>query len=235
MGLLEINRHPSARELRRFGVLLAVFVALAGGLAHWRLEAPAAARTVWMVGAGLAGVYAAAPPLRRWIWLGWLYAAFPIGWTLSHLALAAAYYLVLAPIGLLLRLFPRRPAGAGPGPIRGELLDRAPARARRSALLPAVLGARGETPRGTVSGEAPAWAVEPEMADGESSAGGHGRGRDFEADAEAARPGLVAELWEFMATNKKWWLTPIVIVLLLVGALVLMSGTVAAPFIYTLF
>ena len=72
------------------------------------------------------------------------------------------------------------------------------------------------------------------MADERSPAGG-GRGGDFEAEAEAARPGLVAELWEFIAANKKWWLTPIVVVLLLVGALILMSGTAAAPFIYTLF
>ena len=46
---------------------------------------------------------------------------------------------------------------------------------------------------------------------------------------------MVGELWEFLAANKKWWLTPIVALLLLVGALLLMSGTVAAPFIYTLF
>ena len=72
------------------------------------------------------------------------------------------------------------------------------------------------------------------MADGQSPAAG-GRGEDFEAEAEVPRPGLLAELWEFMATNKKWWLTPIVVVLLLVGALILMSGTAAAPFIYTLF
>ena len=72
------------------------------------------------------------------------------------------------------------------------------------------------------------------MADGQLPADGGG-GEDFKAEAEATRPGLLAELWEFMATNKKWWLTPIVVVLLLVGALILMSGTAAAPFIYTLF
>ena len=57
----------------------------------------------------------------------------------------------------------------------------------------------------------------------------------FAQHATERRPGLIAELWEFLATNKKWWLTPIVLVLLLVGGLILMSGTAAAPFIYTLF
>lgn len=62
-----------------------------------------------------------------------------------------------------------------------------------------------------------------------------GRSRDFAREAEASRPGLLAELWEFMAANRKWWLAPIVVVLLLVGGLILLSGTAAAPFIYTLF
>ena len=73
------------------------------------------------------------------------------------------------------------------------------------------------------------------MADEPSQVAGNERGGDFEAAADEARPALLAELWEFMATNKKWWLTPIIVVLLLVGALILMSGSVAAPFIYTLF
>jgi hypothetical protein len=47
--------------------------------------------------------------------------------------------------------------------------------------------------------------------------------------------GVVRELAEFLAHNKKWWLTPIVLSLLLVGALIVLGGTAAAPFIYTLF
>ncbi len=56
---------------------------------------------------------------------------------------------------------------------------------------------------------------------------------------EANRPavGLVREFWEFLRYNKKWWLTPIVLVLLLISALVVFSlaTPAAAPFIYTLF
>ena len=44
------------------------------------------------------------------------------------------------------------------------------------------------------------------------------------------------ELWQFMRANKKYWLAPIVIVLLLVGILLLVAkGSAIAPFIYTLF
>ncbi len=58
---------------------------------------------------------------------------------------------------------------------------------------------------------------------------------DFSRQAEQTRPGLLAELWEFLRYNKKWWLTPIILVLLLIGALILLAGTAAAPFIYPLF
>jgi Family of unknown function (DUF5989) len=47
---------------------------------------------------------------------------------------------------------------------------------------------------------------------------------------------FLGELWAFMKERKKFWLLPIVIVLLLFGSLlVLTQGSVVAPFIYTLF
>jgi hypothetical protein len=59
---------------------------------------------------------------------------------------------------------------------------------------------------------------------------------EFEKAAAAHRDrGLVGEFLDFLAHNKKWWLLPIVTVLLLLGVLILLSGTAAAPFIYTLF
>ena len=53
--------------------------------------------------------------------------------------------------------------------------------------------------------------------------------------SEQRRRGVVRELLGFMAESKKWWLTPIVVMLLLFGVLIFMSGTGAAPFFYTLF
>ena len=57
----------------------------------------------------------------------------------------------------------------------------------------------------------------------------------FAREAEQARTGLVREFWLFLRDNKKWWLTPIIGVLLLVGLLLLLGTTTAAPFIYSLF
>ena len=48
--------------------------------------------------------------------------------------------------------------------------------------------------------------------------------------------GILKELWDFMKVRKRWWLAPIVIVLLLLGFLIIFTESSAvAPFIYTLF
>lgn len=59
--------------------------------------------------------------------------------------------------------------------------------------------------------------------------------REFEKAAEEAEPGLIAEFWYFLRHHKKWWMLPILLALLVLGAVALLSGTAAAPFIYTLF
>lgn len=51
-----------------------------------------------------------------------------------------------------------------------------------------------------------------------------------------ARQSLAGEFWEFIKTRKRYWLLPIVIVLLLMGALIVFTESSAvAPFIYALF
>ena len=47
---------------------------------------------------------------------------------------------------------------------------------------------------------------------------------------------ILLEFWEFMKVRKKWWLAPIVIFLLFIGAILIFAeGSAVAPFIYTLF
>ncbi|MGH9672847.1 MAG: DUF5989 family protein [Bryobacteraceae bacterium] len=59
---------------------------------------------------------------------------------------------------------------------------------------------------------------------------------EFEkASAQETERGTLAELWAFLGTNKRWWMGPIIAVLLMFGVLVFLSGTAVAPFIYTLF
>ncbi len=46
---------------------------------------------------------------------------------------------------------------------------------------------------------------------------------------------LLTDLWNFLRERKKWWLLPMIVMLLLIGILILSSGSAVAPFIYTLF
>jgi len=51
-----------------------------------------------------------------------------------------------------------------------------------------------------------------------------------------SRLSIVKEFWQFLKVRKKWWLLPIVVFLVLLGALLVLSeGSAIAPFIYTLF
>lgn len=63
------------------------------------------------------------------------------------------------------------------------------------------------------------------------------QGESFEEAARsgAGKGGMVGEFTSFLKANKKWWLLPILVVLLLFGVLIILAGTGAAPFIYTLF
>lgn len=51
-----------------------------------------------------------------------------------------------------------------------------------------------------------------------------------------ANSNLVTELWAFMKVRKKFWLLPILVIMVLVGALMVFAhGSALAPFIYTIF
>jgi len=58
---------------------------------------------------------------------------------------------------------------------------------------------------------------------------------DFARQASDRSPGLLSEFIQFHRHSKKWWLLPIVLMLLGVGVLIVLGGTALAPFIYTLF
>ncbi len=47
--------------------------------------------------------------------------------------------------------------------------------------------------------------------------------------------GLAQEMWLFLKDNKKFWLIPIILVVLLLSTLIFFSGSAVAPFVYTLF
>lgn len=63
----------------------------------------------------------------------------------------------------------------------------------------------------------------------------NGTRSSFAKKADQPKIGLLHEFIEFLSTNKKWWLSPIVIVLLVLSFFVLLTNTAVGPFIYVLF
>ena len=57
----------------------------------------------------------------------------------------------------------------------------------------------------------------------------------FDEIEKETNRGLLCELWKMLMENKKYWMIPIILTLLLFGLLVIIGSSSSAPFIYTLF
>ncbi len=105
MSIVRINREPSRRQLNQFGFIWLGFMALFGAFAWFRLTAPTVAGVLWVVAVVVPIIGWLAPGFMRLIFVGMSYAAWPVGFVVSHVILAMVYYLVLTPIGWSMRLF----------------------------------------------------------------------------------------------------------------------------------
>ena len=113
MSIVQINRDPSRRQLNQFGFVWLGFVALFGVIAWFKLGSPGLARGLWLAAVLVPVVGWSVPAFMRLVFVGMSYLAWPIGFVVSHLVLAAVFYLVLTPIGLIMRLFGYDPMRRG--------------------------------------------------------------------------------------------------------------------------
>jgi hypothetical protein len=109
MALIDKNREPTPGELRIFGALLAVFFGLIGGLVMHRTGSWTFATVLWTAALLLCAFYYAVPIAQPMVFQAWLAMVYPIGWIISHALLAVIFYLVITPIGLVVRLCDRDP------------------------------------------------------------------------------------------------------------------------------
>ncbi len=109
MAVIDFNRNPSSRELKVFGLIVLLFFGLVGGLVWWRWEWLKVSIGIWSVGGLVTALFFAVRGLRLPLYLVWMNAVYPIGWLVSHLLLGIVYYLVMTPIGLIMRLLGRDP------------------------------------------------------------------------------------------------------------------------------
>jgi hypothetical protein len=105
MSVVQINRNPTPRQLRQFGWIWMGFVAFFGAVAWFKFNNATLARGLWVAAVVVPVIGWIAPAFMRLVFLGMSYIAWPIGFVVSHVVLAAVYYLVVTPIGLLMRIF----------------------------------------------------------------------------------------------------------------------------------
>lgn len=112
MPLIEIKKNLTREDMLVFVAVFPIFLGLLGITLYYR-EHVQAALVLWQLApligfVGMLGVYVS-PKAVRWVYLGWIYAVFPIGWVISHLAMAVIYFLVITPTGLFMRLLGHDP------------------------------------------------------------------------------------------------------------------------------
>jgi hypothetical protein len=107
--LIDFDRNPGEATLRVFGLAPPTFgIALGTVLMFWGFGWIALA-VLGGIGLTVAAAYYSIPAIRRPIYTGWMTATLPMSWLISHVLLAAVYYLVLTPIGLVMRVVGRDP------------------------------------------------------------------------------------------------------------------------------
>jgi len=110
--MIEINKNPSSRDLLVFAALLPIVFGVAGAF-RWHAGSARAAVALWLTGILVALVVSLIPPARRWLYLGWMYAIYPIAWAVSLVILFVVYLIVVTPVALALRALGRDPMQRG--------------------------------------------------------------------------------------------------------------------------
>jgi hypothetical protein len=104
MGMIEVKKDFTRRELLWFGPLFALFVGIIGTILYRRLGLPFAAYGLWTFSGVLIIVYYLLPAIQTPTYRAWIYAVMPIGWVVSHVVIFIAYYFVVTPIGLAMKV-----------------------------------------------------------------------------------------------------------------------------------
>jgi hypothetical protein len=105
MSIVPINRNPTPKQLNQFGFIWLGFLSFFGVMAWVKLDEPSLAKGLWVAAIVVPVIGWLAPAFMRLVFVGMSYAAWPIGFVVSHVILALVYYLVMTPIGLVMRLF----------------------------------------------------------------------------------------------------------------------------------
>ncbi len=104
MAVIDVNWNPSNKELRAFGGMWLVFFSAIAAYLHFRTGYAWLAPYIGGAALLIGSIGLAIPKAVKPVYVAWMIAAFPIGWTISHLLLGAIFYLLITPIGLVMRV-----------------------------------------------------------------------------------------------------------------------------------
>ena len=109
MALVELNLQPTRRELRQFAWICLAGLLLVGLILRWRWGLHTAPMVLWILGPAIAVIGLVVPAALKPLYIGLMVITYPIGWVVSHVTLAIAYYVVLTGLGLIFRAIGRDP------------------------------------------------------------------------------------------------------------------------------
>ncbi|MEQ1897784.1 MAG: SxtJ family membrane protein [Vicinamibacterales bacterium] len=107
MQWADVTRRPTDLVLRQFAGLWLLFFTGAAAWRAWHVGPDARMQALAALGLVIGSLGLWRPRAMRYFFTGWMIAAFPIGWTVSQLALSAVFFLVFTPIALMFRVIGR--------------------------------------------------------------------------------------------------------------------------------
>jgi hypothetical protein len=107
--MIDLNLNPTKKELRTFGLCALAFLCVVGWIVGRRTDSITNGVTIATIGLVLAVLGFALPRALRPIWIVLMVVNYPIGWVVTHVIMALIFYLVVTPVGVIMRLTGRDP------------------------------------------------------------------------------------------------------------------------------
>jgi hypothetical protein len=107
--VIDLNLNPSKKELRTFGLCALAFLVVVGWIVFRRSESMPMGASIAGVGFVLAVLGFAVPQALRPVWVALMVINYPLGWVITHVVIAIIFYLVVTPVGIIMRLTGRDP------------------------------------------------------------------------------------------------------------------------------
>jgi hypothetical protein len=111
--MIELNLNPTRNELRNFGLAALAFSAIVATIVFRRTGSTSAAATIVSVGVIVAVLGFVLPKAIRPVFVVMTIVGYPIGWVMTHAIMGVIFYLVVTPVGVIMRLCGRDPMERG--------------------------------------------------------------------------------------------------------------------------